>query len=519
MENKLRRIRHGIGANLLVWLIIMSVLSACLLLTTIFYYQDLGSDGGWYSYPALALSRGESAGENLTAFPGQVEMPKGIKSKYGFKTYSSIRVLYTWLWFKLLPQNIYSIKMISLLEALCLYIAVYFLILKFCKDKVIVLLLMAIFINDKAILLSAASDFRPDIITAAISCLFFRTVFIKQPAKRIIAMFLAGCVLVLTHKTAILPFFCVIAFAVLKNILIGKINAKENYLYGLLAILIVYIYLQRSSIFNALLITDMDVFSSPVKAVDRIAEIMKSGLGAIISKEFYRWKTYFLTTNVAQLAVLLAGVTLFIYNSKDDFWHDKQAIALLLSIFTGFALFALIDPHRADVHVIPIVPFFFILISQTINVKAFEKRKAQHLLIGLICCLASVSSIVLAGKIAVEGRNSGYNIRSLSSYFEKVFDDQGRDYLVVGPTEVWPFLPKGINITILDTTRSGHDFSPLEPLVESVDYVLINKDYQSYNWEKRFLKHFPDYALKKAFFIGSKESFMQIYNLENLDLH
>jgi hypothetical protein len=496
----------------------MSVLSACLLMATSFYYQGLGSDGGWYSYPALALSRGERVDDNLTALTGQDEISKDIKSKYGFKTYSSIRVLYTGLWFRFFPQNIYSVKIISLLEVFCLYITVYFLILKFCKDKIIALLLMAIFINDKAIVLSAASDFRPDIITAAISCLFLWTVFIQQLGKRIIAMFLVACILVLTHKTAILPFCCVIFYALINNILNGKINIRENYLYSILAILVVYIYLQRSILFNALFITDMDVFSSPVKAADRLAEIWKGGLGAIICKEFYRWRTYFFTTNVAQLAVFLAGGALFIYNSKGDFWSNRQAIALLLTIITGLALYAFIDPHRADVHVIPIVPFFFLFFSQIINLKAFEKRRAHHLLIGLICCLASISSIVLAGKIAVEGRNSGYNIRSLSSYFEKVFDDQDRDYLVVGPTEVWPFIPKGINITILDTTRSGHDFSSLDPFVDSVDYVLINKDYQFYNWEKRFLKHFPDYFLKKAFFIGNTESFIQIYKLENLVL-
>ena len=64
-------------------LFIFSILSASLLFASGFYYKDLGCDGAWYSYPALALSRGGSPVENFENVD-DIRPVQGVKALFGF---------------------------------------------------------------------------------------------------------------------------------------------------------------------------------------------------------------------------------------------------------------------------------------------------------------------------------------------------------------------------------------------------------------------------------------------------
>ena len=493
-------------------LLLFSIVSASLLFTAGFYYKDLGCDGGWYSYPAFAISRSGNAGENLESIEN-IKSIEGIKAIFGFKTYYSIRIFYTALWFKYVSKSIFFLKVLSLLELVPLVVLMYFLISKFCQDKVIALMLLALFINDKTILLNAASDYRPDNMVAALSCLTFLIMLKQNSVSALIAAIFAGVLMMLTHITAPIPLFCIICFFVLRNILSGNHEVKDNYKYVLVGMIALFVFLNRGQIFDALFLSNGESLPSGVNAWERILNVWEKGPTFISSKEFYRWKTYFFSSNVAQLLVLIMGCILFFKKWPPTLQNENTGLALILSIFMGFILFAALDPHKADMHVIPIIPFFFLFLSHGISSNTLNRKALTYILVGLVC-FASFASIALAWKISFEGKNFGYNIVKVRDSFEELIKNNDREYLIVGPTEIWPFIEEDKNVLIVDKTRSGKDFQILEPVIDSVDYIIINNDYRGCKWMETFLGYFRNLSLKEVFSIGGEDEFINVFKLE-----
>jgi hypothetical protein len=96
---------------------------------------------------------------------------------------------------------------------------------------------------------------------------------------------------------------------------------------------------------------------------------------------------------------------------------------------------------------------------------------------------------------------------------EALTPDQYQGYLIIGPAEIWPFIKSDRNVLIIDKARSSQDLTILGPLINTVDYILINKDYSRLKWEERFLRHFPNYNLNRIGYIGAGNNFIQIYEL------
>ena len=208
-------------------LLLFSILSASILIYAVFFDFALGCDGGWYSYPALSISNGGNAFDNLKSIE-ENSTQTGIKSIFGFSTAYSIRTLYTVLWFDLFPKNIFSLKILSLIELMSLFSVFYLLILKVTNDRVFSLLILAIFINDKSLLLLAAGDFRPDLVVSTFSCLVFVFLFNNKTYFSIFLALLFIILLILTHVTATIPLSLIFSFFIIKNFQSGKNIRQKN---------------------------------------------------------------------------------------------------------------------------------------------------------------------------------------------------------------------------------------------------------------------------------------------------
>ena len=487
---------------------LFAVVSASLLFAAGFYYKGLSHDGGWYSYPALALSRGGSPAENLQPI-NSIESVKGVRSIFKFNTFHSIRIFYTSLWFRYISQNIISLKFLSLLELIAFFVLAYLLINKFCKDKLIALMLLAVLINDKRILQAAASNFRPDIILAALCALTF-LLLLKQD-KPLLLFFgaVTGCLMILTHVTAVIPFACIIFFFIFHNVSKGKYKLKENYKYVAVAILTAFVYMQSGAIFSTLFPLPAESLKPPVNVQHRILSTWESGFMFIFGKELFRWKTYFFKSNVAQLLVLLIGITMFFRQSLSSLIREKTGLSLLLSTLTGFLMLTVLDPHQSTYHSIPMVLFFFLILANSLRSSRLHAKGLKYMLVGLVC-FTSVCSLVAAGKLLIQGQRSGYNIATVTKSFDKVFDNKDRGYLIVGPTEIWPFIKKDRDVLIIDNTRNLKGLPKLQSNINSVNYVIVNKDYSQYKWEEAFVRSYPGYYFETIHYIGSQNEFVKI---------
>lgn len=113
---------------------ISAVVAATFLATVVFLYTPIGTDGGWFSYPALAISRYGDAGENRLSLE-EAENIKGIKAIFSFDTRLSIRVIPMSLWFKAFGTSIWAVKLFGVLELLSLMILSFMVIQKNLREE------------------------------------------------------------------------------------------------------------------------------------------------------------------------------------------------------------------------------------------------------------------------------------------------------------------------------------------------------------------------------------------------
>ena len=73
-----------------------------------------------------------------------------------------------------------------------------------------------------------------------------------------------------------------------------------------------------------------------------------------------------------------------------------------------------------------------------------------------------------------------------------------------GPTELWPYINPNVNVVINDNVRSKN-METLADMIGKVDFIILNRDYQGYNWEGRFKKMYPAIRLEKSAEVGNPE--------------
>jgi hypothetical protein len=492
---------------------VLCFLSAAFLFSTVFYYRELGCDGGWYSYPALALSRGGSPTENLTSVE-ELQKIKGITAKFGFKTYKSIRTLYTTLWFKYVSQNIYMLKFLSLLELLVTVLLAYLLIRALCQNTFLALTLTSIFANGKPLLLSAGGDFRPDNILTAFTCLTFLALFKARYLPGYLPAFLASTLMILVHVTAVIPFICLIVFFSIYRLFGGSDAWKHFLALTCLAIATAAVFLFRHAIFDTLLMVGSQNTGFSSGATWKVFGMYSSGIGHILVKELHRWRSYFLFSNVAELlVVLIAAGTLLkhIVTSK----KPERGAAFLIAIIIGICCYALLDPHRRGFHAIPMSPLFFGFLAYQLTIHGMNRKLVKLTLAGL-CVMASLSSVAVGAEILLKGNKSGYNIHRVRETLHQVVSKTASQKQIIGPTEIWPFFEKETDVVLIDNTRDGSRLEGLEPHINNINFVILNKDYLAHNWKKKFLDHFPGFTLTPIEEFGSREAFFGIYTLSQI---
>jgi hypothetical protein len=173
------------------YLILMVILTVSVIIFKIFtivQYLPLTVDGGWTAYPALSLSRGGTATENTEEL-NALKNIKGIAVKYNFDT-RSVRLFPLSVWYKTFGSYLFSCRIYSILEYLLLITVAYFFLLRFNRDRKIVLIILCLYATDKT-LLSAIADLRPDIFITMLTMLGFILLDISISRNKIVAYWLS----------------------------------------------------------------------------------------------------------------------------------------------------------------------------------------------------------------------------------------------------------------------------------------------------------------------------------------
>ena len=138
-------------------------------------------------------------------------------------------------------------------------------------------------------------------------------------------------------------------------------------------------------------------------------------------------------------------------------------------------------------------------------------KKYLYVLIAIVW-FSSFHSILIAGQLMLKGKRDGYNISMATKSFEEIISNKDHDYLLLGPTEIWPFIKQDKNVLIIDI-RNGKQFKKVESIIDSVDYIVINEDYKAWKFEEAFLKYFPNYYLDTELNISGRDVLLKISKL------
>jgi hypothetical protein len=216
----------------------------------------------------------------------------------------------------------------------------------------------------------------------------------------------------------------------------------------------------------------------PVSPIERIVESWHGGVAAILAKEARRWGEYFLVSNVPQLLVLIGAASLFLLKGVDGRRVPLRLRGPVTGTLAAVVVIAFLDPHSASSHLTPLVPFMLVLLAR---VETQALKRAMILLCGAVL-LSSAVSVALASRVALTRSRQAVGNLWMSDTLSALMSADRR-YTVVGPTELWPYLPQDRNVLLVDLTRNPESFAAITGMeIVQADFVLVNSDLEQFGW-------------------------------------
>ena len=450
--------------------------SLAVFVATGIYYLPLQVDGGWYSYPSFAYSVGRDP-FSYQADPRTACGLNGLRSLFEFETTSSIRLLYASAWFRAFGGGFLALKVLSLLELAGVFTLSFLLYRRFFARRDLGLLALGFLVTDKSLLLAGVSDFRPDLAMAAASVGLFLALSARRytPVVVVLACLLAMCTALIGPTSAVSLSFVLVSTA---TAALGtdrperKTRATLVVLVGVLALLA---FVGRAPLFRLLLETQVSV-RDPVDVVQRIITALSGGGWAIVHKELTRWRDYFLVSNAVQLIVLLACGFAIGVRARREHGIVPKLRGPLLGLAAAILVLAVLDPHETGAHVIPLTPFMLLMLA---SFEGFQRPPIR----GLTLSLGASAALSLALTLKIWRTNEVRNTNNwwLQSTLTDITSDM-RPYILVGPTELWPYFRKERDIILVDRTRNPSRVGESGVPIRDADYVILNIDYDLDGW-------------------------------------
>ena len=470
-----------------------------LLVSFHFVYTNLDVDGGWYSYPAYALTQGGDPNENQRPVAQYVDEGRLVAS-FSFFTKNNIRVLPLTAWFSLIEPSFASLKVFGLLELALLWAIFAICAFSFSKSRATGVCLLLLFVLDRVVLELGINDLRPDLflVTLALAVLFCLNKLFDTSRSELghtmvwaVGALLFCLLLALTHVTAVVSLSVVLVYATLKYLQTAGAEKANRYqgpfffLVSLLWLTAILAFFLKGSLLDEILVSkivpDANLFR-------KLSELLGASPLEIATKEYLRWKTYLFWGNLHLLllfALLLVSFIhgLAIHKSKLSFLLESP---LTVASVAGVLALTLLDPHSPRFHATTVTPFL-LLASTEIQpelLRRFSRRYALRLLVLIACVSTLVSGLSNWSQAASSGKENNWELQlRLRGAFSKATSTTGELNAAFGPAELWPYLGRNTEILLMD--RRSWDSIRLAPDAVRASYVIINNSYR----RNKFLEH------------------------------
>jgi hypothetical protein len=184
----------------------------------------------------------------------------------------------------------------------------------------------------------------------------------------------------------------------------------------------------------------------------------------------------------------------------------RQDMGIVLSCMMGVAALAIFDPTPLAGHLIPLMAVFILLLARELELISFRRMRKLVIPLLLLIVLASTGIRFAQGiKVAAKGIKNGYSNAALTEAIGGVFKPGGKNYVLFGPTELWPYFDPRSNVLMVDF-RYKWSMSRLSDGIKSVDYIIVEKSYLELDWENNFLSRYPGIKLSTVCNVGNPNS-------------
>lgn len=503
------------------WFPYLALIAATALAVASYMYEPSRVDGGWYAYPALAISEGRDPGDNQLGVAELLELHEGgTKAKY---YWDSRRNLYVWpaaLWFEGFGAGFVSTRLLSL-SHLLLYLGLAFWVLRRYGGDIRVTgaawLLLA---TDSVVISSGIADMRPDLLMSSGALLLFMAFHgaAGEGRGKHLALVAVSSVLLafaypLIHLTA--PF----TMAILWSTVVARYwwegrttgaRYPSGWVWLALSVTVVA-FAFRSQLLDLLIPTQVpEPFAQ--SALAAVLRNLRAGPMEYALREFNRWASYGYTSNVFILLTMIVGFAIWLYRLIAD-RRNIPALdrGLLVGVGGAILLVALCSPYPREDHLLSIVPFVLLIACRGISPLVQKQGRAWIVAGVVLIAVATAGSKVLhAAWIAHKASRDHYANRDVREEFAKLVKP-GEQTVIVGPAEIWPYLDRRADVVIFDD-RAGTE--PLDAVVKhAADFLIVSRDYLKYGWPEKFLarNHGVHVLLQAQFGTVEKGPYLAIY--------
>lgn len=492
----------------LMWILILTGVAIGTLFLVATIYLPLGVDGAWSAYPAFTLAHGRQALE-YTRDLRSLRSIQGLAIKRPFDD-RTIRLFPLAGWFKAFGSSLLSSRVYSLLEYFLVLVSMYLFFLTLGAPVPIAILVLAFVALDSS-LLGSIADLRPDLLLMGIALLgfncFWRFRQTQRPGWFLLSLVtLSALALLWWHS----PLWIAVigSYFLFRRLWIEKAFPLKTTAPEFLLVLIpLTVYFLKPAFNDA-------VFGTfPEGSVERsqvVLALSSLGLGSLIAKDVSRWREYFLVSGVLHLVVFSASTAYALWRIARGRSHfTLQALPVACALFAGVVLLFLVDPHRTMPHAFVAMPFFYGLLVLALK----DQGAATLRMFPMVVALAAVLSISSSLHIAWNYNAAGYTNHVVAASLDRLMPGPSQGIDVIGPTALFPHMKPRGRVTMLDD-RKASLLDQVDP--RDLDYLLIDKEYVMYGFERKFRESFPDLSIETVQTIGdpTRSAYLKILAVE-----
>lgn len=478
------------------WALIALVLAALCASAVIAFARAkwwvVNTDGGWYSYPAYAMSEGRDPGENMLP-PEQVSVDTpGVRAVFHWENRSFLLTRFFWAWFRLAGHGPGSLALFGLLQWLACAALVASLIQYASGNRWASMAGAVAILADSKFISGSFSGLRPDVLLAILSlgCLgfLFRYLRLRSDWNLLAGGFLL-LMLPLIHTTGALPMAALLAYiGLLALIRRNAINGEGGIRLAaaLLIVAAVAVVVFRQSILDALVPTHVPLeveLPGRHNLVAALKGIADRGAVAKMLQEAGRWRDYFLRAELAQLFFLAIGCYGVVSSGVSSAGDRVSRTMLLAGWCVGIITISCLDPHTTESHLIPLVSLGYVVAGiGWARVLDYPRAAARS---KAVAAMVAIAAMVFGLKSAQAVRDvrkgltqdvSGESVRAL---VERTLPTSAEAW-VVGPASVWLYSPANARCVVID--RRDDPAVVNTELWRHVGVLIIDSDFLNYGW-------------------------------------